>query len=51
MYLDDVTIGGDLEDILHDLSVIKEAEVLGLTLNNEKSEIICKDATVRGTIL
>ena len=51
MYLDDVTIGGDIENILHDLNVIKKAKVLGLSLNNEKSEIICKDATVRGTIL
>ena len=39
MYLDDVTIGSNLEDILHDLNVIKEAEVLGLTLSNDKSEI------------
>ena len=51
MYLDDVTIGGAVEDILHDLGVIKDAEFLGLSLNNQKSEIICVDATVRGTIL
>ena len=51
MYLDDVTIGGHLENISHDLNVIKKAKVLGLSLNNEKSEIICEDATVRGAIL
>ena len=43
---DDMTIGGDLENILHNLSVMKKTKVLGLTLNNEKSEIICEDATV-----
>ena len=48
MYLDDVPIGDDLDNILHIFSVIKKAKVLGLSLNNEKTEIICKDATVRG---
>lgn len=33
-----------LDDILHDLNVIKEAEKLALFLNNSKSEIICVDA-------
>ena len=51
MYLDDVSISGALENIFHDLNVIKEAEILGLTLNNKKSEIICKDAATRGNIL
>ena len=51
MYLDDVSLGGPLDDILHDLNVIKETEELGLFLNNSKSEIICLDATVRGTIV
>ena len=51
MYLDDVTISGVMEDILHNLSVIKEAEEIGLTLNNTKSEIICNDATVRGILI
>ena len=45
-----MTIGGDLENILYDLKVIKKAKVLDLSLNNEKSEIICEDATVRDTI-
>ena len=47
IYLDDVTIGGYLQNNLHDLNVIKEVKVLGLSLNKEKSEIICEDATVR----
>ena len=34
IYLDAVTISGILEDILHDLNVIKEAEALDLTLSN-----------------
>ena len=51
MYLDDVSIGGALENIFHDLNVIKNAQILGLTLNNEKSEIICKDVATRGNIL
>ena len=51
MYLDDVSLGGPLDDILHDINVIKATEKLGLFLNNSKSEIICVDATVRGTII
>ena len=51
MYLDDVAIRGAIDNILHDLEVIKEAKTLGLTLNSNKSEIISVDVTVRGTIL
>ena len=51
MYLDDVTIGGSPEDISNDLNVIKKDEVLGLTLSNKKSKVICEDALVKGTIL
>ena len=51
MYLDDVSLGDPLDDILHDLNVIMEAEKLGLFLNNSKLEIICVDAVVRGTII
>lgn len=39
-YLDDVTIGGNLECIMSDLEIIEGAVSLGLFLNNEKSEII-----------
>ena len=41
MYLDDVTISAAMEDILHNLSVTKEADEIGFTLNNAKSDIIC----------
>ncbi len=51
MYLDDISLGGSCEDILHDLDVIKDAEKLGLFLNNSKSEIICHDHSIRGTII
>ena len=44
-------MGGVIEDILHDLEVIKEADLLGLTRNNSKSEIICHDAITWGTII
>ena len=40
-----------MDDVLHDLDVIKEAEDLGLSLNNSKSEIICHDDEARGTII
>ena len=36
MYLDDVTVGGSVEDVLHDLDVIAAAESLGLSLNPAK---------------
>lgn len=47
--LDDVTLGGYVEDILlQDLRVIeKEAGELGLHLNHSKSEIICGDSVSR----
>ena len=48
--VDDVMISEAMEDILHDLSVIKEAEEIDLTLNHAKSEIICNNATVRGIL-
>ena len=34
MYLDDVTVGGCVEDVIHDLNIIKSGEDLGLFLNN-----------------
>eukprot|EP00731_Ephydatia_muelleri_P031989 Em0023g496a len=40
-YLDDGTLGGSLEDIAHDLELIKkEACDIGLELNTNKSEVI-----------
>jgi len=43
MNLDDVAICGTVNNILHDLEVIKKAKTLGLALNNNKSEIISVD--------
>ena len=50
-YLDDITLGGSTNEILHDLEVIKSFEEVGLSLNNQKSEIICSDPVTRGTII
>ena len=51
MYLDDVSVGGPVEDVLHDLEVIQAAEELGLFLNSSKSEIVCHADVVRGTLI
>ena len=50
MYLDDVSVGGSMDDVLHDLDVIKAGENLGLFLNCSKCEVICHDVTVRAHI-
>ena len=43
LYLDDVTLGGDREEVLHDLKLFEqEAADLGLRLNQHKSEVICE---------
>ena len=40
-YLDDGTLGGPLSDVLYDIEVIKkEAGIIGLDLNPQKSEVI-----------
>ena len=44
-YLDDVTLGGNSQDLLHDLKMMKDAAELGLTLNTAKCEIISQDMT------
>ena len=51
-YLDDGTIGGDVEELSQDLDVVvrMSAEV-GLELNNNKTEIICSDPTTVDSIL
>ena len=51
MYLDDVSLGGLPEAILHDLEVIESFKEIGLVLNNQKSEIICTEPVTRGIIL
>ena len=50
-YLDDITLGGPTEEIPHDLEVIESFAEIGLILNNQKSEIICNDPVMRGTII
>jgi len=47
-YSDDITLGGSTEEILHNLESFAK---IGLTLNNQKSEIICNDPVTRGTII
>ena len=43
-YLDDCSLGGSMEDVLHDLNIVEcEGAELGLHLNYQKSEVICVD--------
>ena len=49
-YLDDVTLGGDCQDLMHDLNVMRDASELGLVLNTAKCEIISHDMTTCGTL-
>ena len=42
LYLDDGTLGGNVEDLKHDLEVVMQVgELIGLSLNSGKSEVIC----------
>ena len=51
-YLDDGTLGGTFSEVLEDLKYVEEAaKNLGLRLNHEKSELICKDRTTESAIL
>ena len=51
-YLDDGTLGGCNDIIAQDLEVVKnEGAVLGLSLNQAKSEVICKDNDTRDGVL
>ncbi|MDA8003073.1 MAG: reverse transcriptase domain-containing protein, partial [Alphaproteobacteria bacterium] len=51
-YLDDGTLGGNLEDIIRDLQLVeKEAAELGLQLNRSKSELLCEGPTTRDQLL
>ena len=51
-YLDDGTLGGSAESVLHDLQLVeREAAELGLQLNCSKSELICRDSSSRDAIL
>ncbi len=51
IYLDDATLDGSCEDIIHDVQVMKDAEDIGLSLNGAKCEIVCDDMTSCGTLL
>ena len=52
LYLDDVTLGGTVEEIMNDLEVIfQEASDLGLSLNPCKPEIICINDQVSASLL
>ena len=51
LYLNDVTLSGDCQDLLHDIQVMRDAADLGLTLNPGKCEIISSDMTACGTLL
>ena len=43
-YLDDGSLGGNVDGVLHNLSIVEEiAGQLGLRLNRGKSEVICQD--------
>ena len=45
-YLDDGTLGGDVESVVRDLRLVESAaDQLGLELNKAKSEVISKDST------
>ena len=46
MYLDDIILGGAVEDLLQDLNVISSLEEIGLSLNSHKSDVLCSDHAV-----
>ena len=51
-YLNDSTLGGNAEDILHDLKTITDAgDELGLKLNMQKCELVSLSPTTRDSIL
>ena len=51
-YLDDITIGGYWEDIVHDFQRMELlAQDVSLSLNLNKCEVICRDHTTLGSLL
>ena len=51
-YLDDVSLGGPVQDVLSDLRLVEEeAAKLGLQLNYSKLELICDDPSSRDEML
>ena len=51
MYLDDITLGGSMAEIGHDLEVIESLAEIGLCLDTQKSEIICNNLDTREAII
>ena len=50
-YRDDGTLGGSVQEVLHDLSFVERAPSdLGLHLNHDKLELICADTATRDAI-
>ena len=47
MYLDNITLGGSMAKIGHDLEVIEILAEVALCLNTQKSEIICNNSFTR----
>ena len=51
-YLDDGTLEGKVDDLMHDLNVVeREGAEIGLQLNREKSEIVCAHPDTVNSIL
>ena len=51
-YLDDVTFGGSLSDVSHDVQLFEQAsKQLGLKLNHAKTEVITNDPSIRPVML
>ena len=51
-YRDDGTLGGSVQEVLHDLSFVERAPSdLGLHLNHDKLELICADTATRDAML
>ena len=51
-HLDDGTIGGSVEDVIHDLQLVEdEAGLAGLKLNHAKSELICDDVCAHDAVM
>ena len=51
-YLDDGTLGGSRDDLMHDLEVVEqEGAEVGLRLNKGKSEIVCASTDTSDSLL
>ena len=49
---DDGSLGSSVDDIVHDLDIVKtEGARLGLQLNKQNSETICSNDSMRGLLL